>query len=132
MRCWQQSFRWKDKEVLYGKRIAKAKIYTDLRKLYEDKDIDAVSIVTPITGIRLLQSGQCRQENMYLWKNLLFIIFFEGRKLVEAADKYELIVQDGAEQRSNPCARSMAEYLHSGKLGEVYMAKVCAINGGTL
>jgi predicted dehydrogenase len=49
--------------------------------------------------------------------------FFEGRKLVEAAEKYKLIVQDGAEQRSNPCAQSMADYLHSGKLGEVYMAK---------
>jgi predicted dehydrogenase len=44
-------------------------------------------------------------------------------KLVEAAEKYNVIVQDGAEQRSNPCAQGMAEYLHSGKLGEVYLAK---------
>jgi predicted dehydrogenase len=49
--------------------------------------------------------------------------FYEGQKLVEAAEKYNVIVQDGAEQRSNPCAQSMAEYLHSGELGEVYMAK---------
>jgi len=42
---------------------------------------------------------------------------------VEAAKKYKVIVQDGAEQRSNPCAQTMAEYLHSGNLGEVYMAK---------
>ena len=56
-------------------------------------------------------------------RNHAAITFHEGLKLVEAAEKYKVIVQDGAEQRSNPCARSMAEYLHSGKLGEVYMAK---------
>jgi len=49
--------------------------------------------------------------------------FFEGRKLVEAARKYRVLVQDGAEQRSNPCAQSMAKFLHEGGLGEVYMAK---------
>jgi predicted dehydrogenase len=49
--------------------------------------------------------------------------FFEGQQLVKAAEKYDVIIQDGAEQRSNPCGQSMAEYLHSGKLGEVYLAK---------
>ena len=34
---------------------------------------------------------------------------YEGQKLVEAAKKYDVIVQDGAEQRSNPCAISMAD-----------------------
>jgi predicted dehydrogenase len=43
--------------------------------------------------------------------------------LVEAAKKYNVLVQDGAEQRSNPCAQSMARFLHDGGLGEVYMAK---------
>ena len=49
--------------------------------------------------------------------------FFEGRQLVRAAKKYNVIVQDGAEQRSNPCSRSMAKFLHEGGLGEVYLAK---------
>src|SRR5690606_23417451 len=52
--------------------------------------------------------------------------FREGQKLVEAAKKYNVIVQDGAEQRSNPCAQSAVEFLRQGKLGDVYMAKgVC-------
>jgi len=49
--------------------------------------------------------------------------FFEGQQLVKASKKYNVIVQDGAEQRSNPCSRSMAKFLDEGGLGEVYLAK---------
>lgn len=99
------------------------KIYTDLRKLYEDKEIDAVSVVTPnhwhaLAAIWAIQAG----KHVSVEKPCCHTIY-EGQKLVEAAEKYNVIVQDGAEQRSNSCAISMAEYLHSGKMGEVYMAK---------
>ena len=105
------------------KGLPKPKLYTDLRKLYEDKDIDAVSVVTPnhwhaLASIWAIQAGKHVSVEKPCCHN-----FHEGQKLVEAAEKYKVIVQDGAEQRSNPCAQSMAEYLHNGKLGEVYMAK---------
>jgi predicted dehydrogenase len=103
--------------------LPKPKIYSDMRKLYEDKDIDAVSIVTPnhwhaLASIWALQAGKHVSVEKPSCHN-----FYEGQKLVEAAEKYKLIVQDGAEQRSNPCAQSMADFLHKGNLGEVYMAK---------
>jgi predicted dehydrogenase len=47
----------------------------------------------------------------------------EGRLLVAAAKRAKVIVQDGAEQRSNPCAQTMAKFLEEGGLGEVYLAK---------
>ncbi|MDX9866809.1 MAG: Gfo/Idh/MocA family oxidoreductase [Kiritimatiellia bacterium] len=99
------------------------KTYTDLRKLYEDPDIDAVSVVTPnhwhtLAAIWAIQAGKHVSVEKPCCHNL-----YEGGKLVEAAKKYKVIVQDGAEQRSNPCAQSMAAFLHSGNLGEVYMAK---------
>ena len=105
------------------KGLPKPKLYTDLRKLYEDKDIDAVSVVTPnhwhaLASIWAIQAGKHVSVEKPCCYN-----FYEGQKLVEAAEKYKVIVQDGAEQRSNPCAKSMAEYFHQGKLGEVYMAK---------
>ena len=111
------------KKHFTAKGLPKPKIYTDLRKLYEDKDIDAVSIVTPnhwhaLASIWAMQAGKHVSVEKPCCYN-----FYEGRKLVEAAEKYKLIVQDGAEQRSNPCGKSMAEFLHQGKLGEVYMAK---------
>jgi predicted dehydrogenase len=105
------------------KNLPKPRLYTDLRKLFEDKDVDAVSVVTPnhwhaLASIWAIQAGKHVSVEKPCCHN-----FHEGQKLVEAAEKYKVIVQDGAEQRSNPCAQSMAEYLHSGKLGEVYMAK---------
>ncbi|HWS00895.1 MAG TPA: Gfo/Idh/MocA family oxidoreductase [Prolixibacteraceae bacterium] len=111
------------KKHFTDKGVAKPKVYTDMRKLYDDKEIDAVSIATPnhwhaLASIWALQAGKHVSVEKPCCYN-----FFEGQKLVEAAEKYKLIVQDGAEQRSNPCSQSMAEYLHSGKLGEVYMAK---------
>jgi predicted dehydrogenase len=105
------------------KGLRKPRIYQDLRKLYEDKDIDAVSVVTPnhwhaLAAIWAIQAGKHVSVEKPCCHNI-----YEGQKLVEAAKKYDVIVQDGAEQRSNPCSISMAEYLSSGKLGEVYMAK---------
>ena len=99
------------------------KTYVDMRKMFEDKDIDAVSITTPnhwhsLAVIWAIQAG----KHVSVEKPCCHT-FYEGQKLVEAAKKYDVIVQDGAEQRSNPCANTMADYLHSGKLGEVYLGK---------
>lgn len=101
----------------------KPKLYTDFRKLLDDKDIDAVSIVTPNhwhtpMAIRAMQAG----KHVTVEKPCCHT-FQEGQWLIEAANKYEVICQDGAEQRSNPCGRSMAEFLHGGGMGEVYYAK---------
>lgn len=116
-------FKERIRKCFTDKSLQEPKVYQDLRKLYENKDIDAVSIATPnhwhaLASIWALQAGKHVSVEKPCCHN-----FYEGRKLVEAAEKYKLIVQDGAEQRSNPCAKSMAEFLHSGKLGEVYMAK---------
>lgn len=99
------------------------KTYTDIRKLLEDKSIDAVSIVTPnhwhaLAAIWAIQAGKHVSVEKPCCHN-----FFEGQKLVEASKKYRVIVQDGAEQRSNPCAQSAADFLQSGGLGEVYLSK---------
>ncbi len=109
------------------------KTYVDLRQLYEDKSIDAVSVVTPnhwhaLAAIWACQAGKHVSVEKPCCHNV-----FEGRKLVEAAEKYQVVVQDGAEQRSNPCSQSMAKFLHDGGMGEVYMAKgLCYKRRGTI
>ena len=119
-------------ENLYGDVIKKhftskglpaPQTYFDMRKLYEDKTIDAVSVVTPnhwhaLASIWAIQAGKHVSVEKPCCHN-----FFEGRKLVEAAEKYGVVVQDGAEQRSDPASIEMAKFLHGGGLGEVYMAK---------
>jgi len=106
-----------------SKKRREPKTYTDLRKLYEDKEIDGVSVVTPnhwhaLAAIWAIQAGKHVTVEKPCCHNI-----FEGQKLVEASKKYNVIVQDGAEQRSNPCAQTMAKFLHEGGLGEVYLAK---------
>jgi predicted dehydrogenase len=102
---------------------SKPKTYFDLRKLYEDKDIDAISVVTPnhwhaLAGIWAMQAGKHVTIEKPACHN-----YFEGRKLVEAAKRYKVIVQHGMEQRSNPCAQTAVEFMRKGGLGEIYMAK---------
>jgi predicted dehydrogenase len=97
--------------------------YVDLRKMLENKDIDAVSVVTTnhwhaLASIWSLQAG----KHVSVEKPCCHT-FFEGQKLVEAARKYKKIVQDGAEQRSNPCSQTAVKYLRDGKMGDVYLAK---------
>lgn len=99
------------------------KTYVDMRHMFEDKDIDAVSVVTPnhwhaLAAIWAIQAG----KHVSVEKPSCYNIY-EGQKLLEAAAKYNVIVQDGAEQRSNFSAQSAANFLHTGHLGEVYLAK---------
>ena len=114
------------KGLFTDKDLPRPKTYQDLRKLYEDKDIDAVSVVIPnhwhaLASVWAIQAGKHVSVEKPCCHN-----FYEGQKLVEAAKKYNVIVQDGAEQRSNPCAQGAVEFMRQGKLGEVYMGKgVC-------
>ena len=60
------------------------KTYTDLRRLYEDRSIDAVSVVTPnhwhaLAAIWAIQAGKHVSVEKPCCHN-----FFEGRMLVEA------------------------------------------------
>jgi len=111
------------KKFYTDKGLKKPTLYTDIRKMLEDKDIDAVSIVTPnhwhtLAAIWAMQAGKHVTVEKPCCHN-----FFEGQQLVRGAKKYGVIVQDGAEQRSNPCAQSAVEFMRNGGLGEVYLAK---------
>jgi predicted dehydrogenase len=102
------------------------KTETDIRKVLEDKDIDAVSMATPnhwhsLGAIWACQAG----KDVYVEKPMSHNVF-EGRKLVEAAEKYKRIVQHGTQLRSNPGFQEGIQQLKKGVIGDVYMARcVC-------
>lgn len=102
----------------------KAKAYRDYRKLLEDKDIDAVVIATPnhwhsLMTIWALQAG----KDVYVEKPLSHNIW-EGRQAVEAARKYSnRIVQVGTQNRSSLDIPQAIEYVRSGKLGKIQLAR---------
>ena len=101
----------------------KPAIEYDMRKVFDDQSIDAVSIATPnhwhaLATIWAIQAG----KDVYVEKPCSHNVF-EGRKMVEAARKYNRIVQSGFQNRSRANVREAMEFLHSGGIGEVYMAK---------
>jgi len=99
----------------------------DIRKVLEDKDIDAISIATPNHWHSLATIWACQAgKDVYVEKPMTHNIY-EGRKVVEAAEKYKRIVQHGTQLRSNPGFQEGIQLLHDGIIGdEVYMARcVC-------
>jgi predicted dehydrogenase len=98
----------------------------DMRHLLDDKTIDAVAIATP-DHWHALQTIWCCQagKDVYCEKPGSHNIF-EGRKMVEAARKYERVVQHGTQSRSSPNIREGIRRLHEGVIGRVYMARAIA------
>lgn len=101
----------------------KPKDFVDVRKLLEDKSIDAISIATPnhwhsLIGIWACQAG----KDVYVEKPCSHS-YWEGKQLVAAARKYDRIVQHGTNSRSTVALREAMQKLREGVIGEVYMSR---------
>src|SRR6476646_7561603 len=101
----------------------KPAIYTDYRKLLEDKSIDAISIATPNHWHTLMTIDACRAgKDVYVEKPCSHNIF-EAKQIVAAARKYDRMVQHGTNARSSQSARAAVKHVHDGLIGDVYMAR---------
>ncbi|MDR1270676.1 MAG: Gfo/Idh/MocA family oxidoreductase [Planctomycetaceae bacterium] len=81
---------------------------SDFRKLYEQKDLDAVVIATPDHWHAIQTVEACKAGKDVYCEKPLCVTVFEGRKMVEAARKYRRIVQVGIHRRSSPLYRELA------------------------
>ncbi len=95
----------------------------DIRKLLEDKSIDAVSIATPnhwhaLAAIWAMQAG----KDVYVEKPVSHNVS-EGRRMVEASRKYGKICQTGTQIRSMQGSIDAIDYIHSGHIGKVTLAR---------
>ena len=109
-----------DFEKTYGRRV---RTETDLRRVFEDRSIDAVSVATPDHWHALATIWACQAgKDVYVEKPGSHNIF-EGRKMVEAAAKYNRIVQHGVQLRSSPALQEAVVRLRQGIIGKVYMAR---------
>lgn len=106
----------KDKQKVTG--------YSDLRKLLDNKDIDAVSIATPnhwhaLATIWAVQAG----KDVYVEKPVSHCVW-EGRQMVKAARKYSKIVQTGTQARSSREGIGAAvKWVQEGNLGKIVLAR---------
>jgi len=95
----------------------------DMREVFDDKEIDAVSIATPNHWHALATIWACQAgKHVYVEKPCSHNIF-EGRKMIEAGRKYNRRVQVGFQNRSIRNVMAAMKFLHDGGIGDVYMAK---------
>jgi len=95
----------------------------DFRKIIDDKEIDIVSLATPDHWHGLHTVWACQAgKDVYVEKPVSHNVS-EGRKMVEAAEKYNRIVQSGICYRSSIAVKEGIKRIHDGELGQVYMAR---------
>lgn len=94
----------------------------DFRRVLDDKRLDAVSIVTPNHWHALLAIWACQAgKDVHVEKPCSHNIV-EGHKLVEAARKYQRIVQHGTQRRSDPGWTMLTADVRRGRFGKLRLA----------
>jgi len=93
-------------------------------RILEDKDVDAIVCATPDHWHSLATVLACQAgKDVYVEKPASNAIA-EGRKMVEAARKYQHVVQVGMQNRSSSYGATAREAIQSGKLGSVHLVRV--------
>jgi predicted dehydrogenase len=122
----------------YDKRLKQAtakgakepKTIKDVRVALEDKNLDAISIATPNHWHALMTIWGCQAgKDVYVEKPCSHNVH-EGRIAVEAAKKYNRIVQHGTQSRSSPEMARVVEVIKSGKLGKLLVSRGLCYKGG--
>ena len=99
------------------------KLVDDIRDALDDKNLDVISVATPnhwhsLMAIWGMQAG----KDVYVEKPVSHNVS-EGRRAVEASRKYKKICQTGTQSRSNPGMRQFIDFVKSGKIGAVKVAR---------
>jgi len=104
-----------------GKKAPQA--YQDMRKILDDKSIDAISIATPNHWHTLQTIWACQAgKDVYVEKPCTHNIF-EAKQIVAAARKYDRMVQQGSQSRSSPALQEGVQKLREGVIGDVYLSR---------
>lgn len=91
----------------------------DFREIIADKSIDAVCVSTPDHWHAYMTVEACKAgKDVYVEKPACVYIE-EGQKMVQAARKYNRIVQAGTMQRSGGYFKKAAEIVKAGTIGDV-------------
>ncbi len=99
------------------------KTETDFRRVFDNKDVDAVTIAAPDHWHALMAIWACQAgKDVYVEKPISHNIV-EGRRMIDAAQRYNRIVQVGTQRRSGAVLGKAVQFLRDGGLGTVYSGK---------
>jgi predicted dehydrogenase len=94
--------------------------FGDYRKLLERKDVDAVVITVPDQWHAQMTIDACAAGKDVYCEKPLSLTIRDGRRMVDAARKYNRVVQTGSQQRSSAEFRQACELVRSGAIGKVH------------
>ena len=102
----------------------------DMREALEDKSLDAIVVATPdhwhaLAAIWGAQHG----KDVYVEKPASHNCW-EGRQMVKAARKYDVVMQVGTQNRSAPYNMAAKKYIDDGQLGTIHMCRIYNQKGG--
>ncbi|MFC2081243.1 Gfo/Idh/MocA family protein [Bacteroidota bacterium] len=118
-----EKFFAKSAETVKSRTKVKPLTEWDMRRVFDDKEIDVVSFATPNHWHALGTVWACQAgKHVYVEKPASWSIW-EGRKMIEAAEKYKVRVQVGFQNRSSGNVIEAIKLLHEGGIGDVYMAR---------
>jgi predicted dehydrogenase len=99
------------------------KVEKDVRRVLEERDVTALVIAAPDHWHALGTVWACQAgKDVYVEKPVSHNII-EGRRMVEAARRYERVVQVGTQRRSGAHFATAAEFIRAGRLGKVPFAR---------
>lgn len=105
-------------------RIGNGDVYGDFRRILDRRDIDAVLIATPDHWHAAMTIMACQAgKHVYCEKPLCRTIG-EGQKMIEAARRYDRVVQMGTQYRSMAGTRQTCEWVRNGRLGKVHTVRL--------
>jgi len=101
----------------------KAKEFEDMRQMFADSTVEAVSIATPnhwhaLAAIWAMKAG----KDCYSEKPACYNIH-DGQQMIKVARETNRMLQIGSQHRSNPMKIKAMDAMHGGLIGKVYMAK---------
>ena len=100
-----------------------ARGYKDLRELYENKDIDAISVATPNHWHSLATVWACQAGKHVCVEKPVSHSIWEGRKMVEASRKYDRMVQADLDSRSDLAYDEAFDYMHK-EMGKIMLVRI--------
>lgn len=118
-----QAARERSSTIVQTAGAPKPKEYNDMREVFADKSVDAVSMATPNHWHALGTVWACQAgKDVYVEKPASHNVW-EADRMVDAARKYKRMVQVGTQSRSSAHIKKAAQLMKEGVIGQVYMAK---------
>jgi predicted dehydrogenase len=110
-------------EAVSSRQGRSPELVEDFRRILDDASVDALVVATPDHWHALATILACQaNKDVYVEKPASHNLV-EGRRMIEAAQKYGRVVQHGTQSRSGAHYQTAIEFLRSGQLGRVLMAK---------